>query len=60
MTNFEKIKAMSVEEMASNSFAKSAICDYIQANHRSWCEKRNRCNNCIRNFLNSEVQEDEP
>lgn len=59
MTNFEKIKAMTVEEMASNSYTKSAICDYIQTEYRSWCEKRDECNNCIKKFLESEVQEDD-
>ena len=58
-TNFDRIKAMSIKEMADNSDFQSAICSYIQEEHHQWCWDRPDCVNCIREFLESEVQEDD-
>ena len=58
ITNFDRIKAMSLEEMADNSYFQSAICCYIQEKHHQWCWDRPVCVNCIREFFESEVQEE--
>ncbi|MBO5955767.1 MAG: hypothetical protein J6Q10_03085 [Clostridia bacterium] len=57
MTNYEKIKAMSVEEMAEY-FADSLDCVYCPA--KSLCRKK-KLLTCVENFLlwlESEVEED--
>lgn len=50
MTNFEKIKAMTIEEFAKKF--SSSICENI-----SKCCDYDDCNDCIINFLNKEEEE---
>lgn len=50
MTNFEKIKSMTVEEFAKKF--SSSICENIDK-----CCDYNDCNDCIINFLNKEATE---
>lgn len=51
MTNFERIKAMSVEEFADEWF--NEICIHI-----NWCRCEGDCSACVREWLESEVQDE--
>ena len=53
MTNFERIKAMSVSEFIE-MLGHSCLCSYIQF---SVCEKHGNCDGCLREWLESEVQD---
>lgn len=55
MNNFEKIKKMSVKEFAE--FFRSGLCDYIQDEHKEFCNNREICGNCVLDWLNQEVKE---
>ena len=52
MTNFEKIKAMSVEDFIK--MFDDSLCEYIQSHHVERC-RNNSCYCCLANFLESEV-----
>lgn len=56
MTNFERIKNMTVEEMA-----KVIPCPYIKEAYDEckygWHEKEETCEDCIKHWLESEVSE---
>ena len=56
MTNFERIKAMSVEEFIE-AFRRDGLCSYIQDYDVGWCATRGACTNCVKEWLESEVQE---
>lgn len=56
MTNYEKIKAMSVEEMAK-LFGHNTICEYIQDNEKEFCEAMESCSRCIEKWLLQEAEE---
>ena len=51
MTNFERIKAMSVEEFAE-AFGEGTICGLID------CCPHGNCKKCILEWLESEVQDE--
>lgn len=55
MTNYEKIKAMSVEEMAK--LFGNSICDYIQDEEYEFCCANEECDNCIENWLLQEAEQ---
>ena len=57
MTNFEKIKSMSIEEFAE-FVGFNNVCDYVQDYHKEWCSKYPDCKNCIIDWLNSETNID--
>ena len=57
MTNFEKIKNMTVEEFAE-FVGFNNVCDYVQDYHVEWCNKYPDCKNCIVDWLNSETNID--
>ena len=52
MTNFEKIKAMTVEEMAKLLFELTSPCGYTR------CLDGN-CFECVKKYLESEVEEND-
>ena len=59
MTNFEKIKQMTVEEF-SEAFADDNLCSYIQKVDPKQCLKQHEiCIGCIKDWLNQEVKENE-
>ena len=53
MTNYERIKAMTVEEMA-DLLAYGHICDHIKGEQYGMCLDT-YCTNCIKKWLESEV-----
>lgn len=61
MTNYERIKNMSVEKMAKMIFDATDIrkdeadCDYCPVHE--FCETKLTCEEVIRRWLNSEVEE---
>ena len=61
MTNYERIKAMSVEEMARNQT--TLFCLACKAEIPTRCEKEgfvngvSPCSQCVLKWLNSEVEE---
>ena len=61
MTNYERIKAMSVEEMARNQT--TLFCLACKAESPTKCEKgcvingMSPCSQCVLKWLNSEVEE---
>ena len=65
MTNFERIKAMTVEEMANfveeiNRYGLQMACRGFLT-YCSICDgyKDHRCINCVQDWLESEVEEDD-
>lgn len=57
MTNYEKIKAMSVEEMAQNDMGGFLNCPYITTD--IYCNDDKDCIACVKHWLESEVKEDD-
>lgn len=57
MTNYEKIKAMSIDEMAEFipdwSYTKACKCD-----SEIWVDCNNDCSKCVREWLESEGEEE--
>lgn len=56
MTNLERIKAMSVSELIE-MLGYSCLCSHIQYYERAFCEKHGNCDGCMREWLESEVQD---
>lgn len=58
MTNYEKIRNMSVTEMADffDSFERTAGCDICSYNGMGMCPKR-ECTEGIKEYLEREVEE---
>lgn len=60
MTNYEKIKAMSVEEMAA-TFGRKSLCDYIIEHDFVFCitrcRARKECTGCAESWLLQEADE---
>ncbi len=59
MTNYEKIKNMSVEEMAEKIDKKNS-CDACPIKHTDYCSAMDyfsKCYDCIVEWLNKEVSE---
>ncbi len=54
-TNFEKIKAMSIDEMVEK-FAKNGYCEFCKLKESQTCD--NPCEQGIRQYLESEVEEE--
>lgn len=54
MTNFERIKAMSVSELIE-TLGYGSLCSHIKF---SVCEKHGNCDGCMREWLESEVQDE--
>ena len=50
MTNFEKIKQMTVEEMAECFGNVFCLCEVLDCNYTN-------CSECMKNWLNQEVEE---
>ena len=50
MTNYEKIKAMSVEEM-SERFGHHNLCGHIRYELRKFCLENKTCDGCIEKWL---------
>ena len=55
MTNYERIKNMSVEEMAGNLLSGQTYCPYLSFLEMEHCEVKN-CYECIKQYLESEVE----
>ncbi len=55
MTNYERIKNMSVEEMAEYHFGGKTFCPYLTYWNMSKCAKKS-CDECIKQYLESEVE----
>lgn len=55
MTNFEKIKKMTVEEL--DEVFGEALCIHIQGYDVYHCEEQNDCENCVKKWLNKEAKE---
>lgn len=53
MTNFEKIKQMTVEEFAE-SFGDDSVCEHIRP---ELCTKQHCCDDCILKWLNQEAEQ---
>ena len=58
MTNFERIKNMSVEEFRI-AFETTPLCSYIHNLDNERCEKCDSCIECQREWLEEEVSEGE-
>ncbi len=56
MTNFERIKAMSVGELVE-MLGYSCLCSHIQYYERKWCEAHSNCDKCMWEWLESEAQD---
>lgn len=56
MTNYEKIKAMSVEDVVE-FLSHLSDCSYIPDHKRKPCETYVNCDGCIRNWLLQEAEE---
>lgn len=56
MTNYEKIKAMSVDEMAQNNMGGFLGCPYLCSPDID-CNEDKNCIYCVKNWLESEVEE---
>lgn len=56
MTNFEKIKAMTIEEMAQNEMGGFFNCPYITTPDKN-CYDDKDCLACVKHWLESEVEE---
>ena len=56
MNNFEKIKAMSIEEMAEFFRFKMFFCS-DEATDKYECDKYENCTDCIKQWLESESEE---
>lgn len=56
MTNFEKIKQLTLEEFAEKF--NSNICRQIRSERFTYCYKGNSCKDCILNWLNQEADDD--
>lgn len=55
MTNYEKIKQMSVEELAEQF--EECICSHIQSYNVNYCNGKNDCENCVVDWLQEEAEE---
>lgn len=56
MTNYERIKSMSVEDLANFITDKMAICPNDTPLYNDDCIN-DKCEKCIKNWLESEVEE---
>jgi hypothetical protein len=56
MTNLEKIRAMSVEELIG-LVGHDSLCSYIQYEYPKECARRGVCDSCIKEWLLTEVEE---
>lgn len=56
MTNFEKIKQMSVDEMAQNNMGGFLGCPYLCSPDID-CNEDKNCIYCVKHWLESEVEE---
>ena len=57
MTNFERIKAMSVEEMAARIPCPHMVDAYDECKF-GWHERTQTCEECAREWLEREVQDE--
>lgn len=55
MTNYDRIKNMSVDEMAENLLGGQAFCPYWMYSLIGKCAKTD-CQKCIKQWLESEVE----
>lgn len=55
-TNYDRIKNMSVEEMAENLMGGNTFCPYKVFTTIKFCPNSN-CDECIKNWLKSEATE---
>ena len=55
ITNYEKIKAMSIDEMAK-IFAKNGYCEFCKLKEAQTCDMP--CEQGVRQYLESEVEEE--
>jgi hypothetical protein len=56
MTNYEKIKAMSVEELAYH-FSSNSLCEHIRDENYEFCVAHDDCDKCIEKWLLQEAEE---
>lgn len=57
MTNFERIKKMSVEEFSIEF--ETGLCTYIKELDSERCEKYSNCSECRREWLEARVEEND-
>lgn len=55
MTNFEKIQNMNIDEFI-DCFRNDNLCKYIRNENFKWCSNRLRCDGCLKDWLNKEVE----
>lgn len=58
-TNYDRIRNMSLEQLANSEYVQSALCNYIQTEHHKLCVAHETCDNCILEFLKSEATDND-